>query len=106
VIINQYFGGQPGGPPDQDPGGVRYYQQPAAAASAPPAEPRSYLLAFKDHSVYTALAYWFEGNTLNYVTPENTHNQADLSLVDVALTVRLNEDRTVPFSLPPGLATP
>ena len=63
----------------------RSYSQSAAThpshgrlVSAAP-EPRTYLIAYKDHSVYSALAYWVEDHTLNYVTTQNTHNQADVN---------------------------
>jgi hypothetical protein len=59
-----------------------------------------YLIAYKNHSIYSALAYWIEGDTLHYVTTENTHNQASLSLIDVDRTYKLNADRSVPYSIP------
>jgi hypothetical protein len=54
-------------------------------------EPAHYLLAFKDRSIYSAVAYWVDGDTIHYFTAGNTHNQASLSLVDRDLTKRLNE---------------
>jgi hypothetical protein len=105
VVINQYFGAPPaGGSPDpQDDQNIRMYQQqppPAAYSPAPASESTSYLIAYKDHSVYTAVAYWIEGNTLHYITSGNTHNQADLSLIDVEFTKKLNADRSTPFNVP------
>lgn len=94
VIINQYFGTPPGAysgaPPDAGPSAD---VQPAAAAD------NYYLIAYKNHSVYTALAYWVEDKTLNYVTSGNTHNQASLDLIDLELTKTLNQARGVPFSI-------
>lgn len=103
VIINQYFG-----PPAPEPTAGVYQpsaERPQAAAEdvAPP-QNRYYLLAFKDHSVYSALAYWVEDKTLHYVTAQNTHNQASLDLVDLEFTKQLNQDREVPFSLTPSPA--
>ena len=67
----------------------------------PLVEPASYyLISYKDHSVYPALAYWIEGDTLHYVTTQNTHNQASLSLIDIDQTYKLNADRSVPFTVP------
>jgi hypothetical protein len=101
VVINQYFG-----PPAPEPvtgGGI--YQpyndrqpQPEDDSASTPSN-KYYLLAFKDHSVYSALAYWVEDKTLHYVTPQNTHNQASLDLVDIDFTKQLNQDRAVPFSI-------
>jgi hypothetical protein len=54
-------------------------------------EPTHYLIAFKDRSIYSAVAYWVDGDTIHYFTAGNTHNQASVSLIDRALTRRLNE---------------
>ncbi len=102
VIINQYFGAPP-------PSGQANGQQPppdANTTSAP--EPGDvigtpqnyYLIAYKNHEVYTAIAYWLEDKTLHYVTTQNTHNQASLDLIDLDLTKTLNQRNDVPFSLP------
>jgi len=94
VIINQYFGATPGAyssaPPDASPSAD---VQPAVAGD------NYYLIAYKNHSVYTALAYWVEDKTLNYVTSGNTHNQVSLDLIDLDLTKTLNQARGVPFSI-------
>ncbi len=101
VVINQYFGTPPGGP-SEDPNVQVYSDTQRESAPAPAApEPRTYLIAYADHSVYSALAYWIEDHTLHYVTTQNTHNQADLSLIDVEFTKKLNQDRNMPFSLTP-----
>lgn len=102
VIVNQYFSA-----PASD-----YTQREFQASSTPsavsgPAAPGDpigpqenyYLIAYKDHSIYSALAYWVEDNTLHYVTTQNTHNQASLGLIDVAETTKLNADKNVPFAL-------
>jgi hypothetical protein len=65
------------------------------------AEPSHYLIAFKDHSIYSAVAYWVDGDTLHYFTSGNTHNQASVSLVDRDLTKRLNEESGLELKLPP-----
>ena len=82
---------------------------PTAAADDPQAveepastfEPSHYLIAFKDHSVYSAVAYWVDGDTLHYFTSGNTHNQASVSLVDRDLTERLNKESGLEVKLPP-----
>src|ERR1700676_3788843 len=56
--------------------------QPAADQAANTEEPARYLIAFKDHTIYSALAYWVDGDTLHYFTSGNTHNQVSISLVD------------------------
>jgi len=72
--------------------------QPDAADDQTPTE--RYLLAFKDHTVYSAVAYWFEGDTLHYFTPGNVHNQVSVSLIDRDLTVRLNKELGIDFHMP------
>ena len=69
-------------------------------APAKPADPPQYLLAFKDHSIYTAVAYWVDGDTLHYFTTGNIHNQASISLLDRELTERLNRELGIDFKLP------
>ena len=107
VIINQNFAPgasvSPAGQPiAQESDGFHMYQAPGRPAADPqPADPRYYLIAYKDHSIYSALAYWVEANTLHYVTMQNTHNQASVDLVDVDFTKRLNQDRNMPFTLAP-----
>jgi hypothetical protein len=65
------------------------------------AEPSHYLIAFKDHTIYSAVAYWVDGDTLHYFTSANTHNQASVSLVDRDLTERLNKESGLEVKLPP-----
>ena len=109
VIINQNVAPDVARPvvreyvPDAS-GGIRIYgpQSQAAETPAPVAdESPTFLIAFKDHTIYAALAYWVEGDTLHYVTNQNTHNQVSLDLVDRELSDRLNRERQVDFRLPP-----
>lgn len=67
-----------------------------------PAEPTRYLLAFNDHTIYSAVAYWADGDTLHYFTKGDTHNQVSLSLIDRPLTERLNREMGIDFKLPPA----
>jgi hypothetical protein len=62
--------------------------------------PTLYLIAFQDDSIRAALAYWTEGSTLRYVTPDHQQKQAPLASVDRALTEKLNGERHVLFRLP------
>ena len=52
--------------------------------------------------MYTAAAYWVDGETLHYITPRGKHNQTSLALVDRDLSARLNEGQKVDFQLPAG----
>ena len=71
------------------------------AAGPPPApEPESYLIAFKDRTIYSAVAFWVDGDTLHYFTSGNMHNQVSLSLVDKELTERLNKELGIDLRLP------
>ena len=97
VVINQNFAAP--APPDEAPLETTHVFQSAprreleaagADANAVPA-PRYFLIAYKDHSVYSALAYWVEDKTMHYVTPQQTHNQASLDLIDMDFTKKLNQ---------------
>ncbi len=65
-------------------------------------EPSHYLIAFKDHTIYSAVAYWVDGGTLHYFTSGNTHNQVSLALIDRDLTERLNRESGLEVKLPPA----
>lgn len=88
------------------PQGSVYVPQPQPESPAVeelpaiPDQQERYLLAFKDHSIYSASAYWVDGDTLHYFTSGNTHNQASLSLLDRPLTERLNKEFGVEFKVP------
>jgi hypothetical protein len=73
--------------------------QPTAESDTSSEQPH-YLLAFKDHTIYSAVAYWVEGDTLHYFTNGNTHNQVSLSLIDRDLTERLNRETGADIRLP------
>jgi len=106
VIINQNFLPEHATPVirdyTDDSSGVHVYEAP----SRNPAENLQdegtdyYLIAFKDHSIYSAFAYWVEGDTLHYVTPQRVHNQASVTLVDRELTEKLNRERNLQVKLP------
>lgn len=88
VVMNEL----PAPPPPQS------YEQ----AYAPPRsnEPLSYLIAFNDHNIKMAVAYWTENHNLRYVTMEHEIKTAPLSSVDRDLSMQLNRERRVTFSLP------
>jgi len=107
VIINQHFTSETARPivreyVSEPDGGIRVYGPDPKASTPAPEENPTYLIAFKDHTIYAALAYWVEGHTLHYVTSQNTHNQVSLDLVDYELSNRLNRERNVEFKLPPA----
>ena len=109
VVINQNFAPDVARPvvreyvPDAN-GGIRIYG-PQSQVTPPETtvaeESPTFLIAFKDHTIYAAIAYWVEGETLHYVTNQSTHNQVSLDLVDRELSDRLNRERQVDFRLPP-----
>jgi hypothetical protein len=77
-----------------------YGQEIQRPRSAPDAESPIYLIAFRDRSIFAAVAYWAEGGTLHYVTQEHEQKQTPLSSVDRDLSDKLNRERGVAFSLP------
>jgi len=115
VIVNQGFVPDTANPSFQDysnaqlpPPTLRRYDngappadqtQPQSAAQND--QPSSvYLIALKDHTIYAAIGYWVEGQTLHYITPENVHNRVALDQVDRAFTKQLNDERHIDLELP------
>jgi hypothetical protein len=94
----QYFGSDDAQDPTTPTAAADDFQPVEEPASF---EPSRYLIAFKDRSVYSAVAYWVDGDTLHYFTSGNTHNQASVSLVDRDLTERLNKESGLEVKLPP-----
>jgi hypothetical protein len=97
----------PAPPPAPLPTQMYYTQPPQPSVIEVPQaqdqqqEATHYLIAFKDHSIYSAVAYWVDGDTLHYFTNGNTHNQVSVSLVDRELTKKLNENSGLEVKLPP-----
>ena len=60
-------------------------------------KPTVFLIALKDGSIYSAYAYWLEGDTLYYVTTKHAQNKATLDLVDVPFSEQLNRERGLEF---------
>jgi hypothetical protein len=86
---------------------------PASPATAPPTQsalqpapapyddqPIIFLIAFQDHAILPALAYWVQGDTLHYISLTGAPNQVNLALVDRDFSRQLNRERRVPFALP------
>ena len=67
----------------------------SGAASSP-----IYLIAFNDHVIRAASAYWVDSRTLHYVTLQHEEKQAPLDTVDRALSLQLNRERHVQFQVP------
>jgi hypothetical protein len=93
---------QPVAPPASESGGISIYQAPSGPRpeTAASAEPARFLIAFNDRTIYSAVAYWIDGETLHYFTNGNTHNQISLALVDRELTERLNKEMGSDLKLP------
>jgi hypothetical protein len=77
---------------------------PVVREYAPSGPPESrdplYLIAFKDHRIQAAIAYWVDGSTLHYVTREHEQREVSLDDIDRAFSEQLNRDRHVEFRLP------
>jgi hypothetical protein len=63
-------------------------------------KPTIYLIAMKDSTVYSSLAYWVEEDILHYITKQYSHNRATIGLIDRELSMQLNRERGVEFKLP------
>ncbi len=74
--------------------------RPAVSNNTSDDSPTIYLIAMKDGSIFAAIAYWADGDTLNYVTKDANINHASLALVDRDFSKQLNQERGVEFKLP------
>jgi len=103
VIYPQQEAAAPPPPPETAHPVTREYDQygqevrPGAPGGGSPV----YLIAFNDHVIRAAAAYWVDGKTLHYVTLQHEEKQAGLDTVDRSLSMQLNRERQVPFQLPP-----
>lgn len=70
-------------------------EQARLAASAP-----VYSIAFKDHTIEAATSYWADGRMLHYLTPQGSHVQVRVDLLDLNLTTRINRAKNLDFNLP------
>ena len=101
AVVNQGF--QPDG---GNPSLVDYSNVPLPEAAASDDsnlrddQPTIFLIALTDHTVVAAIAYWVEGDTLNYITVQGTKNSASLDLVDREFSKQINQERKVEFGLP------
>ena len=75
-------------------------EETARQVESPPSIQKSYFIAFKGGSVRLAEQYWVDGSTLYYVTPEHERKTAPVASVDPVLSVRLNMDQNMLFTLP------
>jgi hypothetical protein len=108
VIINQNFQTDSVRPQFRDYSNVPL--PPPGAAAAPPAtpvqgaladdQPTIFLIAMQDHTIHPVIAYWVQGDTLNYIDQEGVMNRVSLALVDRDFSKQLNAERNVPFALP------
>lgn len=87
-------------PPQRQTSTIYEAPRDTAPEQEPAPDSTHYLLAFKDHTIYSAVAYWADGDTLHYFTSGNVHNQASISLLDRDLTERLNRELGIEFKLP------
>ena len=107
VIINQYFRPDSANPVVRDYSNVPLpepgqFQTPPANndQSATADQQVMFLIAMKDHTIYPAIAYWVEDNTLNYITVQGSKNSVSLDLVDRDFSKQINKERKVEFGLP------
>ncbi len=66
----------------------------------PNGDPVTYLIAFRNGTVESCVAYWVEGRTLHYVTRDHAMKETSLENVDRDYSDQLNRERQVAFRLP------
>jgi hypothetical protein len=103
VIINQYFRPDAANPVIRDYTNVPLPEPPPVntdQAATTSDQQVMFLIAMKDHTIFPAVAYWVEGDTLNYITVQGVKNSASLDLVDREFSKQINKERKVDFGLP------
>ena len=104
VIINQYFRPDTANPVMHDYSNVPLPEPQAASPGDSTGNTSDqqvmFLIAMKDHTIYPAIAYWVDGDTLNYITVQGAKNSVSLDLVDRDFSKQINKDRKVEFGLP------
>lgn len=103
VIVNNTTPREQTRSEDEDSGLRR--PPPEASQSQRQPEPQAtrsqiYLIAARNGIVWAALAYWVEGQTLNFVTVKGERKQMPLAQIDRDLSEQFNRERNVPFRLP------
>jgi len=101
AVVNQDFQ-----PDSVNPSIIDFSNVPQAAADTDESglkddQPTIFLIALTDHTVVAAIAYWADGDTLNWVSRDAKQNRMSLSLVDRDFSKQLNDERHVEFKLPP-----
>ena len=103
ALVNQDFQ-----PDSVNPSIIDFSNVPQAAAADTDEsglkddQPTIFLIALTDHTVVAAIAYWADGDTLNWVSRDAKQNRMSLSLVDRDFSKQLNDERHVEFKLPPA----
>jgi hypothetical protein len=77
-----------------------YRERPAEAAPAREYQPTIYSIAFRDHRIVQALAYWVKDGRLHYVTRDHELREAPLEEIDRRFSEQINRDKRVEFRLP------
>jgi len=110
VIINQYFKPDTANPVLHDYSNVPLPEPARKGGNAGDSAVNTavnssdqqvmFLIAMKDHTIYPAIAYWVDGETLNYITVQGAKNSVSLDLVDRDFSKQINKERNIEFGLP------
>jgi hypothetical protein len=98
MIVNQAFRPDTANPVIRD-----YSNIPLRSTEPPPPPddtPSYYLIAMKDHSIETAIAYWVQDDTLGYITLQDQQKHVPLDAVDADFSKQLNLERRIQFKIP------
>jgi len=80
--------------------GRGYDRDQAQAQGPPPYRTPIYKIAFNDHTMVSAVAYWVKDGRLHYVTLDHEMRDVALSAVDRRFSEQVNRDLGLTFRLP------
>jgi hypothetical protein len=79
---------------------IQYRDEPETRQNATRYQPPDYSIAFRNHQIVHAIAYWVKDGRLHYVTQDHVLRDVPLGDIDRLFSEQINRDKGVDFRLP------
>jgi hypothetical protein len=79
---------------------IQYRDEPETRQNATRYQPPDYSIAFRNHQIVHAVAYWVKDGRLHYVAQDHSLHDLPLGDVDRLFSEQINRDKGVDFRLP------